>query len=74
MIVDRNENDILRVQAQQASLFGLLKGGVPTMEPSAAWRALTAALAETLGVEGQGFHIARPMEGDEATRWLRARH
>jgi EAL domain-containing protein (putative c-di-GMP-specific phosphodiesterase class I) len=23
--------------------------------------------------EGQGFHIARPMEGKEATRWLHAR-
>ncbi|HTS84374.1 MAG TPA: EAL domain-containing protein, partial [Usitatibacter sp.] len=23
--------------------------------------------------EGQGFHIARPMDGDEALRWARAR-
>ena len=22
--------------------------------------------------EGQGFHIARPMEGDAALRWMRA--
>jgi diguanylate cyclase (GGDEF)-like protein/PAS domain S-box-containing protein len=31
------------------------------------------ALREMGCDEGQGFHIARPMEGGEATRWLRAR-
>jgi diguanylate cyclase (GGDEF)-like protein/PAS domain S-box-containing protein len=50
MIVDRDENEILRVQAQQAALFGLLKGGIPTAQPGAAWPALTEALATTLGI------------------------
>ncbi|HEY2629807.1 MAG TPA: EAL domain-containing protein [Usitatibacter sp.] len=50
MIVDRDENEILRVQAQQAALFGLLKGGIPTAEPGEAWPALTEALAATLGI------------------------
>jgi hypothetical protein len=60
MIVDRNENDILRVQAQQASLFGLLKGGIPTAEPAEAWRALTAALAETLSVQSASIWLLTP--------------
>src|SRR5579862_4593420 len=50
MIVDRDENNHLRVQAQQAALFGLLKGGIPVAEPAAAWPALTAALASTLDI------------------------
>jgi diguanylate cyclase (GGDEF)-like protein/PAS domain S-box-containing protein len=50
MIVDRDENEILRVQAQQAALFSLLKGGIPTAVPGAAWPALTEALASTLGI------------------------
>ena len=50
MVVDRDENDMLRVQAQQAALFGLLKSGIPTAEPDAAWPALTEALATTLSI------------------------
>jgi len=50
MLVDRGENDHLRVQAQQAALFGLLKGGIPVAEPRAAWPALTEALATTLRI------------------------
>ena len=36
--------------------------------------AATLEALQTMGCdEGQGFHIARPMEGDEATRWLQSR-
>ena len=49
MIVDRDENDHLRVQAQQAALFGLLKGGIPVAKPEDAWPALTEA-ARTTGM------------------------
>jgi EAL domain-containing protein (putative c-di-GMP-specific phosphodiesterase class I) len=39
------------------------------IEDAAAWR-----LLQSMGVhEGQGFHIARPMEGPELIRWLQQR-
>ena len=40
-----------RLHAQQATLFGLLKSGVPTAGKEAAWKALTEAAAKTLGVQ-----------------------
>src|SRR5205809_499843 len=40
----------IRVQAQQATLFALLKSGIPTALASDAWKALTEATAKTLGV------------------------
>lgn len=39
-----------RAQAQQATLFALLKSGVPTAGAETAWRALTEAAARTLEV------------------------
>ena len=44
-----HEQAFARAQVQQAALFRLLKDGIPTMGPGAAWRALTEAAAETLG-------------------------
>jgi diguanylate cyclase (GGDEF)-like protein/PAS domain S-box-containing protein len=41
----------IRVQAQQATLFALLKSGVPTAGKDTAWKALTEATARTLSVE-----------------------
>ncbi|QJR15329.1 bifunctional diguanylate cyclase/phosphodiesterase [Usitatibacter palustris] len=38
----------LRVQAQQAALFALLKSGISSAEPAQAWRALTETTAKTL--------------------------
>ena len=40
----------MRAQAQQATIFALLKSGVPTAGASAAWQALTEAAARTLQV------------------------
>ena len=39
-----------RAQVQQAALFALLKGGVPTAGAQTAWRALTEAAGRTLEV------------------------
>ena len=39
-----------RAQAQQAALFALLKGGIPTAATLVAWRALTETAARTLEV------------------------
>ena len=48
----RPPDDIaIRVQAQQATLFALLKSGVPTAGTAAAWPALTEAAAKTLAVQ-----------------------
>jgi diguanylate cyclase (GGDEF)-like protein/PAS domain S-box-containing protein len=40
----------IRVQAQQATLFALLKSGIPTAGAATAWKALTEATAKTLAV------------------------
>jgi diguanylate cyclase (GGDEF)-like protein/PAS domain S-box-containing protein len=41
----------LRVQSQQATLFALLKSGIPTALAADAWKALTEATAKTLAVQ-----------------------
>jgi diguanylate cyclase (GGDEF)-like protein/PAS domain S-box-containing protein len=41
----------LRVQSQQATLFALLKSGIPTALAADAWKALTEATARTLAVQ-----------------------
>ncbi len=40
----------MRAQAQQATIFALLKSGIPTAGAGAAWQALTEAAARTLEV------------------------
>ncbi|APV49333.1 hypothetical protein BWI17_06350 [Betaproteobacteria bacterium GR16-43] len=40
----------IRVQAQQATLFALLKSGIPTALAGDAWKSLTEATAKTMGV------------------------
>jgi diguanylate cyclase (GGDEF)-like protein/PAS domain S-box-containing protein len=47
---DPRDPSALRVQAQQATLFALLKSGIPTAGAESAWRALTEATARTLAV------------------------
>jgi len=49
--VNRGQDEgALRVQAQQATLFALLKSGIPTALAPEAWKALTEATAKTLAV------------------------
>jgi diguanylate cyclase (GGDEF)-like protein/PAS domain S-box-containing protein len=47
--MDRSPEDFA-VRAQQAAIFALLKGGIPTAGTPTAWRALTEAAARTLAV------------------------